>query len=94
MPRAIWQDIVLAESNKTVVVEDNHYFPPESVRMEYFQPSAQTSMCSWKGKANYFDIVVNGQVNRDAAWVYKNPYPEAGQIRNRIAFWRGVRVEA
>lgn len=91
--KAIWKNAVLAESDHTVVVEGNHYFPPESVSREYFRESQTHTTCSWKGVASYFDVVVNGQVNRDAAWYYPDPKAAAKQIKNRIAFWRGVKVE-
>jgi uncharacterized protein (DUF427 family) len=93
MPRATWNGVVLAESDQCVVVEGNQYFPPESVRREHLRPSATHTTCPWKGVASYFDVVVDGQVNPDAAWYYENPKPPAAAIRGRIAFWRGVRVE-
>jgi uncharacterized protein (DUF427 family) len=91
--RAIWNGAVLAESDDTVVVEGNHYFPGESLTPGVFAASATTSHCAWKGKANYYSIRVNGDENPDAAWYYAHPYPGAGKIRNRVAFWRGVTVE-
>jgi uncharacterized protein (DUF427 family) len=94
MARAIWNGIVLAESAETVIVEGNHYFPPESVQWEYFQPSQTHTICPWKGIASYYDIVVNGEINRGGAWYYAEPKPAAANIKNRIAFWRGVRVES
>ena len=84
--RAIWRDTVLAESDDTVVVEGNHYFPPESVRMEFFRPSATHTTCPWKGEASYYDAVVGGEVNKDAAWSYP-------AVKARVAFWKGVTVE-
>ena len=90
--KAIWNDVVLAESNKTVVVEGNHYFPPDSINRAYFKESDTHTTCHWKGVASYYDIVVDGQVNADAAWYYPAPSPEASQITNYVAFWRGVRV--
>lgn len=92
--RAIWNDAVLAESNHTVLVDGNHYFPAEALRREYFQPSARTSVCAWKGTANYYRIVVNGEENPDAAWYYAEPKAAASNIRGRVAFWRGVQVVA
>jgi uncharacterized protein (DUF427 family) len=94
MPRAIWADAVIAESDRTVVVEGNHYFPPESVRRELLRPSATHTTCSWKGVASYYDVVVGDAVNRDAAWFYPEPKDAAAEIRAHVAFWRGVVVEA
>lgn len=91
--RAIWNEAVLAESDDTVLVEGNHYFPPDSVKRKYFQESSQHTVCPWKGQASYYDVVVDGKVNRDAAWYYPSPKPAAAQIKNYIAFWRGVKVE-
>jgi uncharacterized protein (DUF427 family) len=93
MPKAIWQNAVLAESDKTVVVEGNQYFPAESLNMEYFRESEATSVCGWKGTASYFDIVVDDQVNEQAAWVYREPKSRAADIKGHVAFWRGVVVE-
>jgi uncharacterized protein (DUF427 family) len=92
MTKAIWNGIVLAESDETVVVEGNYYFPPDSVRREHLSPSDHHTWCGWKGEANYFDIVVGGETNSGAAWYYPDPYPAARPIRNRIAFWRGVKI--
>ncbi|WP_298407120.1 DUF427 domain-containing protein [uncultured Chloroflexus sp.] len=93
MPRAIWNGAVIAESNATIVVEGNHYFPPEAVKREYLRDSQTHTVCSWKGTASYYDVVVNGEVNRDAAWYYPAPKEAAKQIAGYIAFWRGVKVE-
>jgi len=90
--KAIWNDTVVAESDATVVVEGNHYFPPDSIRREYFESSATTSVCPWKGTASYYTLEVNGKRNPDAAWYYPDPKPAAGEIKDRVAFWRGVRV--
>lgn len=92
MYRAIWDDIVLAESEHTVRVEGNHYFPPEALNSEYFTTSPTTSQCPWKGSASYYSITVNGTVNHDAAWYYPRPAPAAENIRGHVAFWKGVRV--
>ena len=92
--RATWNDAVLAESDDTVVVEGNHYFPEAAIKQEYFQPSDSHTICPWKGTASYYNVVVDGKVNKDAAWYYPDPKPAATEIRNRIAFWRGVRVES
>ncbi len=93
MPRALWNGTVLAESDDTVVVEGNHYFPPESVRWDHLSESPRASFCPWKGTAGYYDVVVNGDVNPAAAWYYATPKPAAAEIKDRVAFWRGVRVE-
>jgi len=91
--KATWKDAVLAESDDTVVVEGNHYFPRESIRQEHFRSSATHTTCHWKGQASYYDVVVGDALNKDAAWYYPNPKPEAASVKDRIAFWRGVRVE-
>jgi uncharacterized protein (DUF427 family) len=93
MPKALWNGVVLAESDATRVVEGNHYFPPDSVHREYFRESPAHSVCRWKGTASYFDIEVAGRVNKNAAWYYPTTKPAAAQIAGYIAFWRGVRVE-
>ena len=91
--RAVWNNVVLAESDDTVVVEGNHYFPRETLRSEYFRDSDHTSVCYWKGTAQYLTIDVDGAVNPDAAWYYPDPAEAARSIRDRVAFWRGVRIE-
>jgi uncharacterized protein (DUF427 family) len=91
--RATWNGATLAESDDTVVVEGNHYFPAESMRKELFQPSETHSHCPWKGNASYYDVVVDGQINKDACWYYPSPLPAAKQITGRVAFWKGVTVE-
>ena len=93
MAKAIWNGKVLAESNDTIVIEGNLYFPPESINREYFQDSGTHTTCPWKGKANYYNIVDNGDVNKDAAWYYPNPSNMASEIKDYVAFWRGVNVE-
>jgi uncharacterized protein (DUF427 family) len=93
MARAIWNGTVLAESEQVERVEGNAYFPPESVREDLLSPSATTTICGWKGEASYYDVIVDGEVNRDAAWYYPDPKEAASRIRDHIAFWRGVRVE-
>ena len=92
--KAIWNDVVLAESDDTVVVEGNHYFPAESLRREYIASSSTVSSCSWKGEANYLTLKVKGEVNPDAVWFYANPTEAAAPIKGRIAFWKGVKVVA
>src|SRR5215831_2368944 len=89
MARATWNGAVLAESDKTVVVEGNHYFSPDSIRKEHFRPSQTHTVCSWKGTASYYDVEVNGQVNRDAAWYYPEPLDAAKHVAGRVAFWKG-----
>ncbi len=91
--KATWHDTTLALSDDTVVVENNHYFPFDALAREYFRPSDHTSVCSWKGTAHYYDLVVDDQVNANAAWHYPEPKPEAEQVRGRVAFWKGVHVE-
>ena len=93
MANATWNGAVIAESDKTVVVEGNHYFPPDSVRREYLSDSATHTMCWWKGMASYYDVVVDGRTNSDAAWYYPKPSRLAKHLENYVAFWRGVRVE-
>jgi len=93
MPRAIWNGAVLAQSDRCEVVEGNQYFPPDAIDRQYFQDSATHTVCSWKGTASYYDVVVNGQTNADAAWYYPEPKDAAEQIKGYVAFWRGVRVE-
>jgi len=90
--KAIWNQQVIAESGDTVVVEGNHYFPPDSVNREFLQDSTTTTICPWKGMANYYTLMVDGQSNPDAAWYYADTKPAADQIRGRIAFWRGVQI--
>jgi uncharacterized protein (DUF427 family) len=94
MPRAIWNGAVLAESDRCEVVEGNQYFPPDAVDRRYVRESATHTVCPWKGTASYLDVVVNGEVNRDAAWFYPDPKEAARRIAGYVAFWRGVRVEA
>ena len=90
--KAIWQDTVLAESDRTLVVEGNHYFPPESVKKDHLQPGLTQTTCPWKGQASYYHVVVAGNTNTDAAWYYPEPKEAASQIKNHVAFWRGIQV--
>jgi uncharacterized protein (DUF427 family) len=90
--KAIWQNVVIAESNKTIVIEGNHYFPFDSANQSYLRESSHSSTCGWKGLANYYDIVVDDQINKNAIWVYRNPKPQANEIKNYLAFWNGVKV--
>ena len=92
MPKAMWKGATLAESREGLVVEGNYYFPPQSLKREYFKPSVTHTTCSWKGEASYYDIEVNGQVNKDAAWYYPSPKDAAKSITGYVAFWKGVQV--
>lgn len=93
MPRAIWNGTVLAESDRHEMVEGNVYFPPEALDRQYFRDSATHTVCSWKGTASYYDVEVDGKVNKGAAWYYPDPKPAARNIAGYVAFWRGVVVE-
>ncbi len=94
MPKAIWNDQVIAESDDTIIVEGNHYFPPASLKKEYFSDSDHQSICGWKGTAKYFDIDVDGKTNKQAAWYYPEPKSAVANIRDYVAFWNGVQVES
>ena len=91
--RAIWKGEVLAESEETVVVEGNHYFPVDSIKREHFRESETHTVCPWKGTASYYDVVVDGKTNKDAAWYYPDTKDAARHVKGYIAFWKGVRVE-
>jgi len=93
MPRAVWNGAVLAQSDRCEVVEGNQYFPADSLDMQYFQPSSTNTTCSWKGVASYYNVVVDGKVNQDAAWYYPTPKVAAKNIAGYVAFWRGIHVE-
>ncbi|MCA9918070.1 MAG: DUF427 domain-containing protein [Anaerolineales bacterium] len=93
MAKAIWNGVVLAESPHTEMVEGNHYFPPNSLNREYFKESSHHTTCPWKGVASYYTIEVNGQKNENAAWFYPTPKAAAHNIKNHVAFWRGVQVQ-
>ncbi|AZI57101.1 DUF427 domain-containing protein [Nakamurella antarctica] len=92
--RAVWNNQVIAESDATVVVENNQYFPLTSVKPEYLKASKTQSTCPWKGTASYYSLVVDGQENTDAAWYYPSPKDAAKEIKDHVAFWRGVKIEA
>ena len=92
MPKAVWNGVTLAESEETIVVEGNHYFPRESVSQEFLRESPIHTTCPWKGEASYYDVAADGAVNKGAAWYYPEPKEAAKQIRDRIAFWKGVEV--
>ncbi len=91
--KAIWNNKIIAESNDTVVIENNHYFPHESINKEFFEQSDLHSVCPWKGKASYYTLEVDGKQNRDAAWFYPEASEQAKDIKNYVAFWRGVQIE-
>ncbi len=91
--KAIWNNTILAESDSTVEVEGNHYFPKETINPDYFEESGTTTQCPWKGEASYYNLSVDKKTNTDAAWYYKEPKEAAKQIKNHIAFWKGVTIE-
>ncbi len=93
MTRAAWENAVLAEGDDVVIVEGNCYFRPEDIHWQYLKPNSDTTICPWKGTANYYDVEVDGKRNPGAAWYYANPKPEAAEIRDRVAFWKGIRVD-
>lgn len=93
MAKAIWEDTVLAESDRTIEIEGNQYFPPDAVRQEFLKPNDHHTTCPWKGLASYYDIEINGKKNSSAAWYYPEPKPPANHIKNYVAFWRGVKIE-
>lgn len=90
--KATWNGAVIAESDETVVIEGNHYFPPASLDRSHLRASDHTTACPWKGTAGYFDVVVGGDVNANAAWIYREPKDAAAEIRDHVAFWKGVEV--
>ena len=92
MPKAIWNGTVIAETDQFETVEGNIYFPADALKRSYFKPSDTTSECHWKGTAHYYHVFVDGQQNQDAAWYYPDPKPKAENIKNRVAFWRGVEI--
>ena len=92
--KAIWNGAVLAESDKTIVVEGNHYFPADAINKEYFRASETHTVCGWKGEASYYDVAVGSQTNKDAAWFYPQAKDAAKEIENYVAFWKGVEVVA
>ena len=93
MAKAVWNGAVLAESDRTEVVENNYYFPPDAINRQYFKDSNTHTTCPWKGEASYYTIEVDGQVNKDAAWYYPAPKSAAKNIEGYVAFWKGVKVE-
>ena len=92
--KAIWNGATLAESNETIIIEGNHYFPENSINREFFKPSETHTVCGWKGTASYYDVTVAGKTNKDAAWFYPSPKMEAEEIENYVAFWKDVEVLA
>jgi uncharacterized protein (DUF427 family) len=90
--KATWNGTVIAESDDTVMVEGNHYFPPSSVRTELLRESGTETFCPWKGTASYYSVAVDGEVNADAAWYYPAPMDAAAEIKDHVAFWRGVEI--
>ena len=91
--KAVWNGVTLAESDRTIVIEGNHYFPLDAVKREHFQASNTHTTCHWKGEASYFTVAVDGKANKDAAWFYPSPTSEAAQIKDYVAFWHGVKVQ-
>ncbi|MDJ0961721.1 MAG: DUF427 domain-containing protein [Acidimicrobiia bacterium] len=94
MAKASWNGVVLAESDDTIIVEGNHYFPPQALNRDFLVETDAHTICPWKGTASYYDIVVDGATNSGAAWYYPSPKPAASDIKDHVAFWRGVKVEA
>lgn len=90
--RATWNNLVIAESDRTILVEGNQYFPPEDVKRDALAPSDTTSHCPWKGDCSYYDVVAGGETNDSAAWYYPEPYPDAESVTNYVAFWHGVEI--
>lgn len=90
--QAIWNNKILAESKDTIIIEGNHYFPPQTINREYFKESGSHTNCAWKGTASYYSVEVEGQINKDAAWYYPEPKEAAKEIKNYVAFWRGVKI--
>ena len=92
--KAIWNGVILAESDETIIIENNHYFPADSLNREYFRESATHTVCGWKGTASYYDVTVGNAINKDAAWFYPETKSEAKEIENYVAFWKGVEIAA
>ena len=91
--KAIWNNTIIAESDETISVEGNHYFPATAINTAHFQPSETHTTCGWKGEASYYNVLANGEVNKDAAWYYPQPKDAAKNIENYVAFWKGIKVE-
>ena len=92
MPKAVWNDVTIAESDDIVVVEGNRYFPRESLREDVLRPSEKHMVCPWKGRASYYSLELGGQISPDAVWYYPEPKPDAAAVRDRVAFWKDVKV--
>ncbi len=92
MPKAVWNGVTLAESEDTIAVEGNHYFPPDALHREHFVESSHHTVCPWKGRASYYSIKIGDAVNKDAAWYYPDPSPAAERVRDHVAFWKGVKI--
>jgi uncharacterized protein (DUF427 family) len=90
--KAVWKDVVIAQSDDTVVVEGNHYFPESSLNRDYVTFSNHKTSCPWKGQASYYSLIVDGELNQDAVWYYPQPKSEASMVKDRVAFWKGVKV--
>ena len=90
--KAVWNNTTIAESDETIEVEGNQYFPAESIKREYFRPSETHTVCGWKGTASYYDVIANGETNKDAAWYYPETKPDAKNIEGYVAFWKGIQV--
>ncbi|MCJ8165249.1 DUF427 domain-containing protein [Pontibacter sp. E15-1] len=91
--KAIWNETVVAESSETIVIEGNHYFPPHALNKAHFEESNKQTHCPWKGEASYYHVTVQGEVNQDAAWYYPSPKDAASEIKDHVAFWKGVKVQ-
>jgi uncharacterized protein (DUF427 family) len=94
MPKAIWNGAVIAESDQTIVIESNHYFPPSAVQRAYLRDSDHHTVCGWKGEASYYHVVVKGEINENAAWYYPHTKDAAKNIEGYVAFWKGIKVQA
>ena len=92
--KAIWKDVVIAESNDTIVIEGNHYFPADSIKPEHYKESETHTTCHWKGEASYYNLEVNGETNKDAAWFYPETSELAKHFKGYVAFWKGIEVTA
>ncbi len=91
--KAMWNNEIIAESDHTEIVEGNHYFPFDSIKSEYFTKTELTTVCGWKGKANYYSVTVNGKINKDCAWYYAEPNSAASKIKGMVAFWNGINIK-
>ena len=94
MPKALWNGVVIAESDSTEIIEGNHYFPPAAIDRQYFRESSHTTVCGWKGTASYYDVIVEDSVSANAAWYYPTPKDAVAKVRDHVAFWKGVEVQS